>query len=145
MAALLRYAAQAVPLQQPTIRVVAAMVERDGRYLITQRRPTAVLPLLWEFPGGRVETGESDRDALKRELAERLGAEARVGQLISFVSHPYAHYTVALSLYECKVATESLQDLAVNDFRWVLSGEFDSYDFTPADEASMAKLLGVQS
>lgn len=137
---------EAVPLQQPTIRVVAAMVEREGRYLITQRRPTAVLPLLWEFPGGRVETGESDRDALRRELRERLGAEAMVGQLISFVSHPYEHYTVELYLYECKLETDTpLQALAVNDFRWVLSGEFDSYDFTPADEASMAKLLGVQS
>ena len=135
----------AVPVQQPTIRVVAAMVERDGRYLITQRRPTAVLPLLWEFPGGRVETGESDRDALTRELQERLGAAARVGQLISFVSHPYEHYTVELYLYECKLETDTLQALAVNDFRWVLSTEFDSYDFTPADEASMAKLLGVQS
>jgi 8-oxo-dGTP diphosphatase len=137
---------EAVPLQQPTIRVVAAMVEREGRYLITQRRPTAVLPLLWEFPGGRVETGESDRDALRRELRERLGADANVGQLISFVSHPYEHYTVELYLYECKLETDTpLQALAVNDFRWVLSGEFDSYDFTPADEASMAKLLGVQS
>jgi 8-oxo-dGTP diphosphatase len=145
MAAVVRYAAQAVSLQQPTIRVVAAMVERDGRYLITQRRPTAVLPLLWEFPGGRVEQGESDRDALRRELRERLGADARVGQLISFVSHPYDHYTVELYLYECKLESETLQALAVNDFRWVLSGEFDSYEFTPADEASMAKLLGVQS
>ena len=121
------------------------MVEREGRYLITQRRPTAVLPLLWEFPGGRVEAGESDRDALRRELTERLGADARVGQLISFVSHPYEHYTVELYLYECKLETDTLQALAVNDFRWVRSGEFDSYDFTPADEASMANLLGVQS
>ena len=51
-----------------TIRVVAAVLSRDGRYLITQRRPTAALPLLWEFPGGRVEPGESDSDALKREI-----------------------------------------------------------------------------
>ena len=47
-----------------SIRVVAALVEREGRYLITQRRPTAVLPLLWEFPGGRVETGETDSHGL---------------------------------------------------------------------------------
>src|SRR3954452_22976329 len=98
-----RYAACSVRVQQPTLRVVAAVVERDGRYLITQRRPTAVLPLLWEFPGGRVESGESDQLALRREFVGRLGASIRVGQLISYVSHPYEHYTVELYLYECKL------------------------------------------
>ena len=126
-----------------TIRVVAAVVQKNERYLITQRRPNAVLPLLWEFPGGRVEAGESDATALKRELLERLGVEVDVGQLISFVSHPYEHYSVDLHLYECKLKDENLQAKAVNAFRWVTSGEFDRYPFTPADEASMTKLLGV--
>ena len=117
------------------IRVVAAVIEHEGRYLITQRQANAVLPLLWEFPGGRVESGESDRDALRRELAERLGAETSVGQMISFVSHPYEHYTVELYLYECKLEADTLCALAVNDFRWVRSEDFDAYPFTPADEA----------
>jgi 8-oxo-dGTP diphosphatase len=141
----LRYAACVVPLQTPTIRVVAAMVERDGRYLITQRRPTAVLPLLWEFPGGRVEQGETDQDALRRELRERLDTDITVGQLISYVSHPYEHYTVELYLYECRLTGSTLRAVAVNDLRWVSSGEFDAFEFTPADEASMAKLLGVHT
>ncbi len=119
------------------------MVEHAGRYLITQRRPTAVLPLLWEFPGGRVEQGESDQEALRRELKERLDTEVSVGQLISFVNHPYEHYTVELYLYECRLAGTSLSARGVNDLRWVTSEEFDHYEFTPADEASMAKLLGV--
>jgi len=127
-----------------TILVVAAVVQKNERYLITQRRPNAVLPLLWEFPGGRVEEGESDAHALRRELLERLGVEAVVGQLISFVSHPYEHYSVDLHLYECKLESENLQAKAVNAFRWVTSSEFDQYPFTPADEASMTKLLGVQ-
>ena len=63
--------------------------------------PTAVLPLLWEFPGGRVEAGETDAHALKREVLHRLGVEIEVGKLISFVSHPYEHYVVDLFLYEC--------------------------------------------
>ena len=145
MACELRYAACAVPLQTPTIRVVAAMVEREGRYLITQRRPTAVLPLLWEFPGGRVEQGETDQDALRRELRERLDTDISVGQLISYVSHPYEHYTVELYLYECQVEGGEMRALAVNDLRWVRSDEFDLYEFTPADEASMTKLLGVDT
>ncbi|MGZ3417378.1 MAG: (deoxy)nucleoside triphosphate pyrophosphohydrolase [Polyangiales bacterium] len=126
-----------------TIRVVAAVVQKNERYLITQRRPTAVLPLLWEFPGGKVEEGEADSHALEREVMERLGVEVEVGQLISFVSHPYEHYTVDLHLYECRLKSENLQAKAVNAFKWVTSSEFDQYGFTPADEASMSKLLGV--
>lgn len=126
-----------------TIRVVAAVIDRDGRYLITQRRPAAVLPLLWEFPGGKVEASETDAAALKREVRHRLGVEIEAGQLISFVSHPYERYVVDLYLYECRITSGELAPLAVNAFKWVTSAEFDQYPFTPADEASMNKLLGV--
>src|SRR5271166_4294603 len=128
---------------QRTIRVVAAVLEKEGRYLITQRRAAAVLPLMWEFPGGRVESGETDAHALKREVRHRLDAEIEVGKLISFVSHPYEHYVVDLFLYECTLLSESLKANNVNAFRWVTSAEFDQFPFTPADEASMNKLLGV--
>jgi 8-oxo-dGTP diphosphatase len=130
-----------------TIRVVAAVVEENSRYLITQRRPNAVLPLLWEFPGGKVETGEHDSHALAREMRERLGADVTVGQLISYVSHPYEHYTVDLHLYECRLGgagAGSLECRAVHAFEWVRSTDFERYPFTPADEASMSKLLGVE-
>ena len=125
-----------------TIRVVAALVERDGRYLITQRREAAVLPLLWDFPGGRVERGESDESALAREVAERLGASVEVGQLISFVNHPYEKYAVDLYLYECTLLSDELHCHAVKEYAWVTSTEMESYSFTPVDEASMSKLLG---
>jgi len=126
-----------------SIRVVAAVIAHEGRYLITQRRPAAVLPMLWEFPGGRVEAGEDDADALKREVFHRLSVQIEVGDLISFVSHPYEHYVVDLHLYECRVVSGDLRAVNVQDFRWVKSDEFDQYPFTPADEASMTKLLGL--
>ncbi len=125
------------------VRVVAAVIERDRRYLITQRRPAAALPLMWEFPGGRVEPGESDGAALAREIRHRLGVDIEVGELISFVGHPYEQYTVDLYLYGCTIVDGEPQSLAVNDFKWVKSNEFDHYKFTPADEASMAELLGI--
>lgn len=125
-----------------TIRVVAAVIEREGRYLITQRRPSAVLPLLWEFPGGRVEDAETDVEALRREVRHRLDTDVQVGALISFVSHAYENYVVDLHLYECRVVGGEPRAAAVHDFRWVRSDEFDQYSFTPADEASMSKLLG---
>jgi 8-oxo-dGTP diphosphatase len=126
-----------------TIRVVAAVVERDGRYLITQRRPGAVLPLLWEFPGGRVEGAETDADALRREVKHRLGVDIEPGQLISFVSHPYERYVVDLYLYQCRITAGAPRELNVNAYRWVTSEEFDQFPFTPADELSMNKLLGL--
>jgi 8-oxo-dGTP diphosphatase len=119
------------------------MVSAQGRYLITQRRSMAVLPDLWEFPGGRVETGETDAQALAREIHERLGVQVEVGQMISFVSHPYEHYTVDLYLYECKLMTHALRAKGVQAFQWIGSDQFDLYEFAPADEASMSKLLGV--
>jgi 8-oxo-dGTP diphosphatase len=126
-----------------TIRVVAAVIEHGGRYLITQRRPSAVLPLLWEFPGGRVEEGESDAAALKREVTFRLGVSVQAGKLMSYVSHPYERYVVELYLYEGRLIEGQPSAVNVHDFRWVPSDDFDSYPFTPADEASMTKLLGL--
>jgi len=122
--------------------VVAAVIERDGRYLITQRRPSAVLPLLWEFPGGKVETNESDRDALAREVRFRVGAAIEPGKLMSFVKHSYERYDVELYLYEAALVGGEPSALNVADFRWVTSNEFEKFSFTPADEASMAALLG---
>jgi 8-oxo-dGTP diphosphatase len=129
----------------PTIRVVAAVIERDGAYLITQRRPTAVLPLLWEFPGGKVETssGEDDASALEREVLYRLGVHVEPGACISAVRHPYEHYVIELHLYECGLRGGEPRCINVNDFRWVPSGDFEKYEFTPADEASMTGLLGL--
>src|SRR5213592_2913235 len=126
------------------IRVVAAVIANEGKYLITQRRPTAVLPMLWEFPGGRVEANESDTDALVREVFHRLGVDITVGNLISYVSHPYERYTVELHLYECTIVRGDPLEQNVFAFRWVTSDEFDRYPFTPADEASVSKLLGEE-
>ncbi|MDX2053098.1 MAG: (deoxy)nucleoside triphosphate pyrophosphohydrolase [Polyangiaceae bacterium] len=132
-----------VAASHPKIRVAAAVIEQDLCYLITQRRPSAVLPLLWEFPGGRVEAGESDEDALKREVFFRLGVTVEPGRLMSFVSHSYERYTVELYLYECTLGEGRPKELNVNAFRWVKSADFEKYPFTPADEASMSQLLGM--
>jgi 8-oxo-dGTP diphosphatase len=129
-------------MSRRTIRVVAAVIENQGRYLITQRRSGAVLPEMWEFPGGRVEDGEDDAAALRREIKERLDAEVEVGAMLSFVSHPYERYTIDLYLYECRLLTEQLKRKAVKDYRWICSRDFEEFQFTPADEASLNKLLG---
>src|SRR3989440_12268818 len=84
------------PLMPAKIRVVAAMIERDGKYLITQRRPSATLPLLWEFPGGRVEEGETDEAALARELKEEMGIDVEVRDPVMQLQHSDPHYDLAV-------------------------------------------------
>jgi 8-oxo-dGTP diphosphatase len=126
------------------IRVVAAVIERDGKYLITQRRKTAVLPGLWEFPGGRVEAGENDEAALRREVLERLGVKVVVKARIASRRHDYEGYSVDLNLYEAELEPgEKPAAMRVADFRWVNSSEFEKYPFPAADQATTDLLLGL--
>jgi 8-oxo-dGTP diphosphatase len=126
------------------IRVVAAVIEHDGRYLITQRNANAVLPGLWEFPGGRLEPHETETSCLKREVRHRIGVEIEVGVKIGEHQHDYTTYQVHLTMYSCKLPAEARPYPAtVADLRWVTSREFLDYDFPPADEKTMSKLLGL--
>jgi len=128
-------------LARESIRVVAAEIERDGRFLITQRRPTAVLPLLWEFPSGRVEGTEGDELALQREIAERLDAEIKVGRLSMFIKHEYEDYDLDFCVYRCELLSDTLSRRRVHDWRWVTPAEMDVYEFPPADARTVRALL----
>ena len=125
-----------------TIHVVSAAIERDGRYLITQRLAKAVFPNLWEFPGGKIEAGESKEDALVRELKYRLGVEASVLGLLTETTHSYPNYDIVLYLMNCDIGQETPEALTVKDLKWVESTDMGNYDFVPADAESMDKLLG---
>jgi 8-oxo-dGTP diphosphatase len=127
------------------IRVVAAVISKEGRYLITQRRPSAVLPGLWEFPGGKVEAGEPDETALAREVFERLGVQVQVDERMAHRTHEYDGYTVDLNLYATRlVEGQEPRSLRVADHRWVTSEEFEQYRFPAADQATMDLLLGIK-
>ena len=129
-------------MAKQVIRVVAAVIEDQGRYLITQRNPEAVLPLLWEFPGGRVEPGETDAQALVREVQGRIGVEVVIGAPLGEHVHEYQSYDVHLAMFACTLPPNAVPFPAtVNDLRWVTSREFLDYDFPPADEKTMSKLL----
>lgn len=125
------------------IRVVAAIVEREGRYLITQRRRTAVMPLLWEFPGGKVEEGETDEGALQREVRERLGVDIVVGRKIGERRHTYSSHEVVLALYAATlVPNQSMRSRRINDFRWVLTQDLGGYPFPDADDEMKKYVTG---
>ncbi|MFN7132728.1 MAG: (deoxy)nucleoside triphosphate pyrophosphohydrolase [Myxococcales bacterium] len=125
------------------ITVVGAMIERDGKYLITQRKPTATLPLLWEFPGGRVEPGETDAQALQRELREEMDVVVQVGERAMFVTHAYADYDIDFRVYRCKLISREILHLRVHDHRWVLPEDLDDYEFPAADQKTFEQLLGL--
>lgn len=127
----------------PRIRVVSAEIERSGHYLITQRRPDAVLPLLWEFPGGRVRDGEDDAATLRRTLAHRVGLDIEVGEQTMEVVHVYEGYSLTMAVYRC-TADEQIEPEPhyVHDIAWVRPDQFGNYQFPGADQLTVDALLG---
>ncbi len=131
-------------MHNKVIEVVAAIIERDGEYLITQRNATAVLPLLWEFPGGRVEAGESKEAALVREVSHRIGLTVVVAEQVSENLHSYEGHDVHITLFVCSLPARC-EPSAVNveQVRWVPSDKLSTYELPPADQDSMYKLLNL--
>ncbi|MCK6546707.1 (deoxy)nucleoside triphosphate pyrophosphohydrolase [Myxococcota bacterium] len=125
------------------IRVVAAQIERNGEYLITQRKPSSSLPLLWEFPGGRVEEHETDEDALRREIREEMDVEVEVGTASVAVTHEYSAYVIDFRVYRCKLLSPEsrIQKIGIHDYKWVKPSELDDYEFPGADQATIDALL----
>lgn len=124
------------------LRVVAAEVERDGQFLITQRREQAIFPLYWEFPSGKVEQGESDEVALSRELMERLGVQVEVGPCTMYVKQEHEDYTLDFHVYQCHLPSDQIpRALNVRDWKWVHPHEMEEYPFPPADAQTTRKLI----
>jgi len=122
------------------IEVAAGVVFRDGRVLITQRRPDDHLGGLWEFPGGKRESGETFAACLRRELMEELGIEAEVGECLASVTHRYPDKTVHLKFYRCAWRLHEPRALGCRDFAWVTAAQLSQYAFPPADETLLRKL-----
>jgi len=123
------------------VRVVAAVIRRQGRILITRRRDDAERGGLWEFPGGKVEAGESEPDALRREIREELGCGLEVDRLLIRHRHRYPDLEVELALYGCALPDrEEPQPLAVASLTWAAAGTLASYPFCEADVAILADL-----
>jgi 8-oxo-dGTP diphosphatase len=119
---------------RPVIKVVAAVIERDGRILIGQRRKSDSHGLKWEFPGGKVERGEAPAAALARELEEELGIQARIGREIVRYFHEYPkRATILLIFYSVTVFSGDPQSLAFETIRWETPDKLPQYDFLDGD------------
>ena len=121
--------------------VTAAVIERDGSFLIAQRPPDKHMGLKWEFPGGKLEWGEDPRAGLAREIREELAIEIEVGDVLEVVAHVYDDLQVVLLVYACKYRSGNVQLLDVQDVRWVSRHELRQYDMAPADWPIVDKLL----
>jgi len=120
--------------------VVAGVIERDGRFLITRRLKHTHLADLWEFPGGKCERGETHVACLTRELIEELGVAAEIGDEILSTEHRYSDRVVRLHFRRCRIADEPRPMLG-QEMRWVLSSELLALPFPDADRDLIATLV----
>ncbi|MGE0445755.1 MAG: (deoxy)nucleoside triphosphate pyrophosphohydrolase [Vicinamibacterales bacterium] len=123
-----------------TIAVVAAVIARDGRYLVTRRQQGVHLAGLWEFPGGKIDPDETHANALRREIREELDADVEVGPLILETTHRYDDRTVTLFFYECELRGTP-RPLLGQEMRWVDRRELPTLGFPPADDELIARLV----
>ena len=122
------------------VEVVAALITKDGRFMICQRPAHKARGMLWEFVGGKVEPGESREDALIRECREELGVIVSVGRVFAEVVHKYPDITVHLTVFYAEIADGEPKLLEHNDLRWITPDEIENFDFCPADETILEKI-----
>ena len=121
--------------------VVAALIWDNDRFLACQRPANKARGLLWEFVGGKVDSGETWEEALIRECREELGITVAVGDIFMDVVHEYPDITVHLILFNAQIAEGTIQLLEHNDARWILPSEIPNYQFCPADKDILAEIV----
>lgn len=125
--------------------VAAALITADGRLFIAQRPPHKKFGLLWEFPGGKVEPGESLEDALRREISEELCWEVEVGPLFRHVSHRQPELEIDLFAFWCSIKCGTLCLREHVAYTWALPGQLHEYTFTSADNKLLLCLESLNS
>lgn len=125
------------------VKVVAALIWERNRFMICQRPAHKTRALLWEFVGGKVEPGEAKEHALIRECQEELTITICVGDVFMEVIHEYPDITVHLTLFSASIAEGIPKKLEHNDIKWITPAEIPHYDFCPADEEILKKIIEV--
>jgi len=123
------------------INVTAAIIEKDGKFLIAQRKKGKHLELKWEFPGGKIEPGEAPEECLKRELAEEFGIETEVKSFIGESLFDYGTRTIRLLGYLVDYHSGDFKLQAHEAVAWISPHEFSQYDFAPADLPFIEKII----
>ena len=125
--------------------VVAALIWDGDKFMICQRPAHKARELLWEFVGGKVESGETKEQALVRECKEELDIILSVGDVLMEVIHEYPDITVHLTLFNATIAEGEPQKLEHNDIQWITPNEIPNYEFCPADVEILKKIQEVKN
>ena len=121
--------------------VVAALIWKGGAFMICQRPARKAQGLLWKFAGGKVEPGETKEQALIRECREELGVQVAVDEEFTQVTHVYPDLTVHLTVFHARITGGTVQKLEHHDICYMTPGEISNYNFCPADQAILQKLI----
>ena len=128
-------------MEKHPMLVTAAIIEKDNKFLITQRpddgRHNANK---WEFPGSKLEFGEQPRECLEREIKEELGIEVKAEDIFAISSHVYGEKHVVLLGFHCKLISGDIQKHDISDFKWVSKEDIGNYDIAEADIKFVEKL-----
>jgi A/G-specific adenine glycosylase len=117
----------------PQVIVTAAVIKRGGKYLLARRPPHGLLGGMWEFPGGKLEEGESLEECLRREIREELDASVNVGEEVGIFKHAYTHFRVTVHAFACTLGNEKPTALEATELAWVLPEAFDRYPMGKVD------------
>ncbi len=123
---------------------VAVIYNQQGRILIDRRLPQGAFGGLWEFPGGKIELGETVEECIQREIFEELGIEISVGDRLITLEHTYSHFRVTLYVHECDYRGGEPQPLACEQILWVLPEELPQFSFPSANRQIIEKVLSIR-
>lgn len=116
------------------IEVVAGIIYKDTKFLIAQRNLKKSQGGFWEFPGGKVEKGETYEEALKREIKEEFDADIEVREYVSEIIHHYPEKDIKLIFYKAKLISPNVKLLEHEDFRWITKSDKNNFEFSGADK-----------
>jgi mutator protein MutT len=130
---------------KPRIEVGAAVIFNHGKILISQRDDSSHLSGLWEFPGGKREDNESFEECVRREIQEELNVEVAVQNLFEAVEYEYAEKIVFLKFYRCLYVRGEAKALGCRQFQWVPPSKLPSFNFPPANQTVIQKLIQLEA
>lgn len=130
---------------KPRIEVGAAVIFNHGAILISQRDDSSHLSGLWEFPGGKREDHETFEECVRREIQEELNVEVAVQDLFVAVEYEYPEKVVLLKFYRCQYVAGEVEALGCRQFQWVLPSKLPSYNFPPANDPVIQKLIQLET
>ncbi len=125
--------------------VTAALIEHDGKVLLTRRKKEGAHPLLWEFPGGKLEASEDPKVCVVREIREELGIDIAIERLFEVVYYRYPERPVLIIAYCCSWISGEVVNLDVAEHRWVTPEELRNFDLLPADAPLADKLCAERA